>query len=73
MTSPDTFELARRVPRMAELTPPKHVMEEFACYADVIRDAAKPDDQAHVDARIDCILHKAGLIPGEEEEACDDA
>src|SRR5690606_14380217 len=27
MTSPDTFELARRVPRMAELTPPKRSEE----------------------------------------------
>ena len=66
-------ELARRVPRIVESTPPEHLMDEFAGCADVIHDAAKPEDLAHVDARLDCILHEAGLVPGDEAEPCDDA
>lgn len=66
-------ELERRISRMVETIPPEYVMEEFAGYADVIRAAAPSEHLPHVDARIDCMLHKAGLVSGDEGEPCDDA
>ncbi|TWT23625.1 hypothetical protein FQY83_03070 [Luteimonas marina] len=66
-------ELARRIRHMVETIQPEYVMEEFAGYADGIRDAAPTEHLPHVDARLDCILHKAGLVPGDPEEPCDDA
>ena len=65
-------ELELRISHMVETIPPEYVMEEFAGYADVIRDSAPVEHLPHVDARIDCMLHKAGLVPADEEERCDD-
>lgn len=47
-------------------------MEAFAGIADGIREAAGPEDQAHVWSRMQCILRDFGLIPSDEEPCSDD-
>jgi hypothetical protein len=59
--------LERRLPAMLEETRPEDWMEAFAGEAEPIRDAAGPEDLAHVDSRIQCLLRDAGLIPGDDE------
>lgn len=66
-------ELEAQLPSLIAETSPESLMDAFAGIADRIRESAGPEDLAHVDARIDCILHKAGLVPGDDEEPCDDA
>jgi hypothetical protein len=47
-------------------------MEAFAGQAEVIEDAASPDDIEHVRGRINCMLGSRGLIPSDNEgEPCD--
>jgi hypothetical protein len=59
--------LEQRLPGILENTRPEDWLEAFAGEADPIRDAAGPDDLAHVDDRLQCILRNAGVIPGDEE------
>jgi hypothetical protein len=64
-------ELEARLPGLIAETEPDRLLEAFTGIADEILHRASPDDCPHVDARIACMLHKAGLVPGDEEEPCD--
>lgn len=66
-------ELEAHLPTLIAETEPECVLEAFAVYANDILDSASAEDCRHVDARLDCMLHKAGLVPGDEDEPCDDA
>lgn len=47
------------------------VFDAFAGEAEMIEDAAGPEDAEHVRARLDCMLASQGLIPGDNEgEPC---
>lgn len=66
-------ELQAQLPQLIAGTEPEHVMDAFAGIADEILERASAEDCRHVDARINCMLHEAGLVPGDDEEPCDDA
>ncbi|WP_298580630.1 hypothetical protein [uncultured Luteimonas sp.] len=66
-------ELEAQLPTLIAETSPESLIDAFAGIADEIRESAAPADLAHVDARIHCMLHEAGLVPGDEDEPCDDA
>ena len=66
-------ELEASLPALIAETRAEDVMEAFAGIADEILERASPEDCRHVDGRINCILHQAGLVPGDEDEPCDDA
>ena len=59
--------LAGKLDSLFADTAPEDWLEAFAGEAEPIRDAAGPEDLAHVDWRIQCILRDAGLIPGDDE------
>lgn len=61
--------LAAAIPQLLADTRDECKMEAFAGMADEIREAAAPEDAAHVWGRLQCILREAGLIPG-DDEAC---
>jgi hypothetical protein len=47
------------------------VFDAFAGEAEVIEEAAGPEDAEHVRSRLDCMLASQGLIPGDNEgEPC---
>lgn len=64
-------ELEASLPQLIAETEPENVLEVFAAVADEILWYASPEDCRHVDGRIDCMLHKAGLVPGDPDEPCD--
>ena len=64
-------ELEAGLPKLIRRTKPWCLIDAFAGIADEIRESAGPEDLPHVDARIDCLLHKAGLVPGDPAEPCD--
>jgi hypothetical protein len=66
-------ELQAQLPQLIAETEPEHLMDAFAGIADEILERASPEDCRHVDARINCMLHEAGLVPGDDGEPCDDA
>jgi len=66
-------ELEASLPALIAETRPEDVMEAFAGIADQILEHASAEDCRHVDARISCMLHQAGLVPGDESEPCDDS
>src|SRR5690606_4661163 len=51
-------ELEANLPTLIGETEPECVLEAFAVYANDILDSASAEDCRHVDARLDCILHK---------------
>ena len=59
--------LALSMPKMLADTSECCQMDAFAAEADEIREDAGGEDQAHVWARLQCILRDAGLIPGDDE------
>lgn len=63
--------LEKALPAMLEQTVPEDWMEAFAGEAEPIREAAGPEDLAHVSNRLQCILRDAGLIPGDDEPCSD--
>jgi len=60
-------DLQERLPAILDATRPEDWLEAFAGEADPIRDATGPEDLAHVDDRLQCILRDAGLVPGDDE------
>jgi hypothetical protein len=66
-------ELQAHLPQLIAETDPDHLMDAFAGIADEILEYASEEDCQHVDARVNCMLHEAGLVPGDDEEPCDDA
>ncbi|MDH5834236.1 hypothetical protein [Luteimonas kalidii] len=66
-------ELEARLPQLIAETEPDHLMDAFAGIADEMLEHASAEDCGHVDTRINRILHEAGLVPGDDEEPCDDA
>jgi hypothetical protein len=64
-------ELAAWVPTMLSETDEASQMDAFACRADLIRDAAGPDDVAYITDRLQRILVDNCMVPA-DESPCDD-
>jgi hypothetical protein len=64
-------QLAAHLPELIADTEPERLMRTFNGIADEILERAAPEDCPHVDARINCMLHEAGLVPGDDDEPCD--
>ena len=64
-------QLEQWMPVMLAETDEASQMVAFAGRAELIEEAAAPDDQEHVWNRLQCILRDAGLIP-DDDEPCSD-
>jgi hypothetical protein len=64
--------LEDNLPTLLKESEESDFMEAFAGQAEVIEDAAGPDDIERVRVRINCMLGSRGLIPSDNEgEPCD--
>jgi hypothetical protein len=65
-------QLEYTLPTLLKESEESDFMEAFAGEAEVIEDAAGPDDIDHVRGRINCMLRSRGLIPSDNDgEPCD--
>lgn len=60
-------DLQERLPGLLAATRPECWLEAFTGVAKPVRDASGPQERHYVEARLNCILRDAGLVPGDDE------